>query len=489
MKQLTTRPFEKFLRMTKVEEQADGTLMAYGLLTAQELDQDGEVCDYESTKPYFKALVARYEKTTGAVEGMDVSLYPVREMHQLIAAGCGKKIEFDDAAKTIRVGVHVVDQSSAEKVRKGVLVGFSQGGSYVKTWEKNKATWYTADPAEVSLVDSPCLKRAMIDQIAEKSFTFVDKNGSMEMRKFVAPKAAAPPSIKDRALEVFKSKGLNTQQTADAIAKAYRFLSGDKLAKGMWTVQETASIVESLSWITAMSEAERISEGDSSPVPGDLRDVLQSLIDAFIDMVDEETKELIAALEGVAAEKGNTNMELTKAQVEEILAKAKSAAGHCDAMKAMQTDHCDKTVAAAQAHMKKAHGMIDKCKAALPGAEKSGDGEGDDAEKARKAKEAEELAKSMKCEHEKSYKESCDECGRVVKAKVAENTDKTYTKAELDAELDKRFKAFKESASTEEVRGTLVPREGESVIHLEKRTSPVVLETAGSGDSLADDGF
>src|SRR5882672_1385741 len=336
MEPISLRPFAKFLRLHKVEEQKHGTMLAFGLQTAQEPDQDDEVCDYESTKPYYKALVERYQKVTSAVEGMETSLYPVREMHQLSAVGAGRSITFDDAAKTISVAVHVVDKQACEKVRKGVYIGFSQGGNYVKTWKREKMTWYTADPGEASLVDSPCLKRAVIDRIAEKSFAFVEQNGSSHLTKFLITKTAddvpldptrsdssslssaeideyrklvkdakAKPPLSLRLLKMAKAKGEGKEQLAERLSKAYRFLSSDSVRKGMWTVQETARIVDSLAWITRACQDEAEYEGDGSAVPDDLRQVLEGLIGAFIDLVDEETKELIAAIE---ASKGSHNM-------------------------------------------------------------------------------------------------------------------------------------------------------------------------------------
>ena len=188
------KSFHKFIPFNKVAEEKDGTLLVYGLVTAEKPDQESEVCDYETTKPFYQKLVARYTKATAAVDGMDQSIAPLREMHQLKAVGCGKSIDFDDSAKTIHMGFHVVETEACRKVRGGVLIGFSQGGDYIKTWKKGPNTWYTADPGEVSLVDSPCLEDALIQQLVEKTFTYVKENGSTELRKFKVKKAD-PPAI------------------------------------------------------------------------------------------------------------------------------------------------------------------------------------------------------------------------------------------------------------------------------------------------------
>lgn len=192
------KAFRKFIPLWKVEEQKDGTLFVYGLVTAQKPDQENEVCDYESTKPFYQKLVARYAKIT-SIDGMEMSIAPLREMHQLVAVGCGKSIDFDDAALTICMRFHVVAAETCKKVKAGVLPGFSQGGDYVKTWQKNGSTWYTADPGEVSLVDSPCLEDALIQSLVEKSFTFVQENGSTELRKFhITPDPKAADRLAER---------------------------------------------------------------------------------------------------------------------------------------------------------------------------------------------------------------------------------------------------------------------------------------------------
>jgi hypothetical protein len=191
------KSFRKFIPFWKVEAQSDGTVFVYGLVTAERPDQENEVCDFESTKPYYQKLVSRYEKATAAVDGMEKSIAPLREMHQLKAVGCGKSIDFDDAAKTIHMGFKVVDSEACKKVKAGVLIGFSQGGDYVKTWKKGNLTWYTADPGEVSLVDSPCLEDALIESLVEKTFTYVQENGSQELRKFSLRDPARERSLKE----------------------------------------------------------------------------------------------------------------------------------------------------------------------------------------------------------------------------------------------------------------------------------------------------
>ena len=174
--------FQKFVPLTKMEEQPDGTLHVYGLVTAEQPDLDKEVCDYAGTKPFYQAKAASMFKLTSAVDGMIPSIMPMREMHQLKAVGAGRTIDFDDTAKAIRMGFHVVDPVTVLKFRTGVLVGFSQGGDYVGELTPDPSfpgcKRYVADPAEVSAVDSPCLPQALVETMKGR-FVSLAKGGGV----------------------------------------------------------------------------------------------------------------------------------------------------------------------------------------------------------------------------------------------------------------------------------------------------------------------
>jgi len=177
--------FTKFIPLAKMEEQSDGTLSVFGIVTAEQPDLDREVCDYAGTKPYYKAKTAEMFKLTSAVDGMEPSLMPLREMHQLSAIGAGRSIEFDDAAKTIKMGFNVVDPTAVTKFKKGVLIGFSQGGDYVGDLIADPVfdgcKRYVADPAEVSAVDSPCLPVALVETMKGRTVPLTKVNGSCEV--------------------------------------------------------------------------------------------------------------------------------------------------------------------------------------------------------------------------------------------------------------------------------------------------------------------
>lgn len=144
----------------------------WGVVTGESPDRDGEVCDYETTVPYYKEMVEEMSKAT---DGKNI--FPLRAMHGLVAAGKGISIEFRKEAKEIYMGFKVVDDVEWKKCTEGVYTGFSQGGRYIKKWKDGDFMRYTAKPIEASLVDVPCLPTAHFD--------YVKADGTHEIRKFV----------------------------------------------------------------------------------------------------------------------------------------------------------------------------------------------------------------------------------------------------------------------------------------------------------------
>src|ERR1700722_8047040 len=142
-----------------------------GIATAELPDKTNEVCDYESTKPFYEKWPDGNKKATGGK-----SLGNVRAMHGNVAAGKITDLQFDDAQKAIRIVAKIVDDAEWNKVVEGVYSGFSQGGEYVNKWKDGDVTRYTANPSEVSIVDNPCLGEAV--------FECVKADGTSEMRKF-----------------------------------------------------------------------------------------------------------------------------------------------------------------------------------------------------------------------------------------------------------------------------------------------------------------
>lgn len=471
------KSFRKFIPFAKVEEQKDGTLYVYGLVTAEKPDQENEVCDYESTKPFYQKLVARYAKATSAVEGMEQSIAPLREMHQLKAVGCGKAIDFDDDAKTIRMGFHVVESEACKKVKAGVLIGFSQGGDYVKQWAKGKFTWYTADPGEVSLVDSPCLEDALIQQLVEKTFTYVQENGSTELRKFQVAKPAAIVPARDGSL--------TRAEKMDRVSKAQKLVSLT-IQKSMYDVKTVADILQSLRSTCSWLADEKAFEGDESDVPEKLKGILSQLAIVFIELATEEANELVEAAKvakGAITMKpellaklkdlGKGTVSLTKDEMEALgkladhvdtMEKAgKSVVAHLQSMHKAAQDHHDGMVKAHGAHMADMHDGIAKCAKALGTFETgagaiTGGGEKTNTVTFTKEQLDAEVAKAV----ELAKKESV-------------TLPTTFTKEQVDAEIAKAVEKAKGEVAdpTNKAKLMLVGRDGKPIERSKADAAPV----------------
>jgi hypothetical protein len=176
--------FNKFVPLTKMEEQGDGSLFVYGLVTEETPDLDNEVCDYSTTAPLYQKRTEERRELTSKIEGMTPSLMAMRAQHDpKQAIGAGRSIVCDDTAKTIKMGFHIVDSEAVKKWKTGIFVGFSQGGEYVSRWDDpvyKGCTRYTADPMEVSSVDSPCLPSALAESMKGRTVTLTKSAGTSE---------------------------------------------------------------------------------------------------------------------------------------------------------------------------------------------------------------------------------------------------------------------------------------------------------------------
>lgn len=368
-----------FIPITKVDE---AKRLAYGIATAELPDQSGEVCDYETTKPYYKEWSAQFEKASGGK-----SLGNVRAMHGNVAAGKVTQIVFNDSMKQIEVCTKIIDDAEWKKVAEGVYTGFSQGGSYVKTWKDGDYIKYTAKPSEISLVDNPCLLAA--------TFTLIRANGATEMRKFQTKEetmkkklaqvwqAADGTTFEKKEDAVKKNIDLEAAAIADpgkAAAKEIDELltkaegKGDaedkdggadtggekdpkkdddkndpanalvtkkatgKIKKGMFEVARLADLISELGWLQGCCENEAMWEMDGSKIPADLMDAVRALGDVLKDMVEEEVNELIGAESATLAmavklntlaKKGAEISGKNKTHIEKMM---KSATGHMEQM-------------------------------------------------------------------------------------------------------------------------------------------------------------
>lgn len=279
-----------FARLLKVDE---AKREVSGIMVAEVPDKEGEIFDYETSKPYFKAWNRQFSKATAFLPEDERSLGNVREMHQAKAVGKLTACSYDDKAKSIEVTAKIVDDVAWKKCAAGVYTGFSIGGDYVDTWEDGGLTRYTARPSEASIVDNPCVPTA--------EFSLVRADGAVELRKFVQP-------------EVIK-----TEDTAVKTVK-----------KGMYDVGALAQILQQAGYLQQGAENERAWEKDDSTMPEELKSWLVDGVKILQQMVSEEGAELTgeAGKEKQMSEKTTTTGELEKAS------HSKETMGHLQALKA-----------------------------------------------------------------------------------------------------------------------------------------------------------
>jgi hypothetical protein len=184
-----------FAQIAKIDESKHEV---WGTATAEVVDKEGEIFDYESSKPYFKNWSDEIAKATDGK-----SLGNVREMHEPSAVGKLVAITFDDDLKQIRVGARIVDTVAWQKCTLGVYTGFSIGGAYVKSWKDGEFVRFTANPVEISVVDNPCVSGA--------HFTAVKADGTCEVRKFTSA------ATTHQALKIGARHSKDTRAHLDAI--------------------------------------------------------------------------------------------------------------------------------------------------------------------------------------------------------------------------------------------------------------------------------
>jgi hypothetical protein len=245
---------------SKVDDQADGTLIVSGIASSESVDSDGEVI----TAAAMKGALPDYMKF-GAV----------REMHQASAAGTAISAKVDDTGKT-EFSAHVVDPIAVKKVQTGVYKGFSIGGRVLKRDADNPNTITELRLTEISLVDRPANPDALMQLCKFDDGEGVDATlTSTAAAKAVTVEAPTAPA------DVTLSRA-------------------EPVKKGMYTISTLADLLTSIQYLAQDAEWERAYEGDASDVPAKIRAWLAQGVDVLKDVVAEETSEAIASAEAVA---------------------------------------------------------------------------------------------------------------------------------------------------------------------------------------------
>ena len=331
-----------FLPLSKVDVER---CEVWGTMAQELADKSGEIMDYATSKPNFESWSKGFEKATNGE-----SLGNVREMHGHSAVGKITQMDFDDANKSIDVCVKVVDDVAWKKVLENVYTGFSIGGSYAKRWQDGALKRYTAQPAEVSLVDNPCLptatytmvksdgtteqkpfgkvaegkskygdvkfadaknKRYPIDTPAHvraaASYWGMPKNRSKyspadqktigaaiasAKRKFGIGEASAEKCAEKMIASISGLADMGFEKQASALTATYGGWMQSKLKKGLCEVGSLAYTLQQLHYLAITVEEEALREGDNSDIPARLAEIREKLGEVLVDMAEEETDEL-----------------------------------------------------------------------------------------------------------------------------------------------------------------------------------------------------
>ena len=230
-----------FAQIAKIDESKHEV---WGVATAEVVDKEGEIFDYESSKPYFKSWSDEIAKATDGK-----SLGNVREMHEPSAVGKLVAIDFDDDLKQVRVGARIVDNVAWQKCMQGVYTGFSIGGAYVKAWKDGEYVRFTASPVEISVVDNPCVPGA--------HFTAVKADGTCEVRKF------NPAASNHRAFKVGARHSKDTLAHLNAVQACMEKMSQNH--------QEAFTHMDALLDQDDAGRAARAASAGFKKIPGDRR--------------------------------------------------------------------------------------------------------------------------------------------------------------------------------------------------------------------------
>ncbi|MDP3124599.1 MAG: HK97 family phage prohead protease [Thiobacillus sp.] len=286
-----------YAEIAKTEAQEDGTIKVFGYASSGAEDSDGETI----TSDAMKAALPDYMKF-GAV----------REMHDAKkAAGTAIEAEVQEDGRTW-FGAHVVDPVAVRKCETGVYKGFSIGGKVTGRDDLNKKLIKSIKLVEVSLVDRPANPEAVFTMF--KSETVDGQPGD---------------------------EGETTEKNNDPGA-------GEELQKGMYGVARLADMLESIAWMARGAEDEAVFEGDSSPIPAQLRDWLKQGAVIFTGMAAEEVNELVAMSEAKKAEAsealqkaGARFSKATKAALGDLHKMVKAADEHLGKMGYAEAEEAD----------------------------------------------------------------------------------------------------------------------------------------------------
>jgi hypothetical protein len=267
-----------------------------GWMAVEELDHAKEIIDLDASLPYFQKWQEKYAKAT---DGQ--SFGNVREQHDPKKAA-GKLTaplvqgNTPDGKPGFYVRGVAVDPVSKQKLADRVLCALSIGGEYVEKKPADEvakgAIRYVADPAEVSLVDAPCMPSAMI--------TVVKADGSETIAKAVGftPSQFWSCRAGNEHGHVTKADA----KACDGSAQPNKANAGEELRKSLYGVSELIALISHLRCITSDAEWDatwREIEGKANDptIVAQLKEITTKVFDVLEAMLATERAELEGAME------------------------------------------------------------------------------------------------------------------------------------------------------------------------------------------------
>ncbi len=264
-------------RISKVEDQGDGTILVYGIASTPKRDSDGESFTADCMRDAIPDYMAKRRA--------------LREMHQSIAAGTTTELFVDDD-DTTRITAHVVDPVSVKKVQTGVLKMFSIEGVVPPGGRdtKDRKVINKLKLREISLVDIGSNEDANLEgyEVVKLDGEGDDVEGENEV-KITPPEGAVTSSL-------ISAGALTTDVLGLPVAKADDKPTGDTVRKGLYGVSRFAELLQSLGSQASDAQYESTYEGDNSPLPQKMRDWLAAGAEILKAMTEEETAELLKSL-------------------------------------------------------------------------------------------------------------------------------------------------------------------------------------------------
>lgn len=256
-------PFLLSIPIAKVDKEQR---LVTGVVTAEVLDKQGDIVDYETAKKFFT----------------DEDLWPgnMREMHQPKAVGKRITVECDDANKTISVTSRVSKGApdTWEKILDGTLSMHSIGGSGKRVAEKVDGKiakrLYLEQLAEVSYVDNGACPAAKFDIVKTVDGKLTDAEPADPVEDDIQDPVAKAAAAVDAAIEATKPPVYVAGSVRKLVAGLAR-ATDRAVQKDAVIAQATAAGAEAIAELPLTWQPEAVRKG--SPEPWDIDRALSAI--------------------------------------------------------------------------------------------------------------------------------------------------------------------------------------------------------------------